>query len=224
MIWSWHELYKWLSKPTQSVIFERWLGVCNLRSLRDVLGSCIRRKDMSENLTVKERFLDFSECSYIGEVYAVIKKELELPEWCGENLDALWDAVTGMMYTPANITIKTATKKTALQQSVNDIVTVFHEAEEEYHEITVVVREWYSGSKPNTTTSSSQASYRLRWDFYAPHQNLIPRSFCCSSLPNRLRFAGLAAEDGRWIRGVACIFLSTRDNWHLSELISLRSI
>ena len=32
---------------------------------------------MSENLTVKERFLDFSECSYIGEVYAVIKKELE---------------------------------------------------------------------------------------------------------------------------------------------------
>ena len=96
---------------------------------------------MSENLTVKERFLDFSERSYIGEVYAVIKKELELPEWCGENLDALWDAVTGMMYTPANITIKTATKKTALQQSVNDIVTVFHEAEEEYHEITVVVRE-----------------------------------------------------------------------------------
>lgn len=35
---------------------------------------------MSENLTVKERFLDFSEYSYIGEVYAVIKKELELPE------------------------------------------------------------------------------------------------------------------------------------------------
>ena len=51
---------------------------------------------MSENLTVKERFLDFSECSYIGEVYAVIKKALELPEWCGENLDVLWDAVTGM--------------------------------------------------------------------------------------------------------------------------------
>ena len=40
---------------------------------------------MSESLYVKERVLDFSECSYIGEVYAVIKKELELPEWCGEN-------------------------------------------------------------------------------------------------------------------------------------------
>ena len=96
---------------------------------------------MSENLTIKERFLDNSKSSYIGEVNAAIKKEVDLPEWCGENLEALWDAVTGMMYTPANITIKTATKKTALQQSVNDIVTVFHEAEEEYHEITVVVRE-----------------------------------------------------------------------------------
>ena len=95
---------------------------------------------MSESLSVKERVLDFSECSYIGEVYAVIKKELELPEWCGENLDALWDAVTGMMYTPANITIRSATKREELQQSVDDIIAVFREAEEEYHEITVVIK------------------------------------------------------------------------------------
>ena len=33
---------------------------------------------MSENLTVKERFLDFSECSYIGEVYAVIKNATQI--------------------------------------------------------------------------------------------------------------------------------------------------
>ena len=95
---------------------------------------------MSESLSVKERVLDFSECSYMGEVYAVIKKELELPEWCGENLDALWDAVTGIMYTPANITIKRATKRVELQQSIDDIIAVFCEAEEEYHEITVVIR------------------------------------------------------------------------------------
>jgi ribonuclease inhibitor len=95
---------------------------------------------MAENLTIKERYLDFSECSYIGEIYAVIKKELELPEWCGENLDALWDALTGMMYTPASIIINIETKKKDLQQSVNDIVTVFREAEEEYHEITVSIK------------------------------------------------------------------------------------
>ena len=95
---------------------------------------------MSESLSVKERVLDFSECSYIGEVYAVIKKELELPEWCGENLDALWDAVTGMMYTPAHIIIRSATKSEELQQSIDDIISVFREAEEEYHEIAVVIR------------------------------------------------------------------------------------
>ena len=95
---------------------------------------------MSESLSVVERVLDFSKCSYIGEVYDVIKKELELPEWCGENLDALWDAVTGMMYTPANITIRSATKSKELQQSIDDIITVFREAEKEYHEIAVVIR------------------------------------------------------------------------------------
>ena len=47
-----------------------------------------------------------------------------------------------------------------------------------------------SASKVFTLSSSSQASYRLRRVFYASHQKLIVRSFCCSSLPNRIRFAG----------------------------------
>ena len=93
---------------------------------------------MSEKRIVKKRILDFSECSYIGAIYAVIKKELELPEWCGENLDALWDAVTGIMYTPAVVVIKAAAKK-ELQPCINDIIAVFREAEQKYHEITVSV-------------------------------------------------------------------------------------
>ena len=87
----------------------------------------------------KNYTLDFSGCAYIGEVYAVIKKELELPSWCGENLDALWDALTGMMYTPAKIIIRTTAKRAELQQSINDIVEVFCEAETEYGEIRITV-------------------------------------------------------------------------------------
>ena len=34
--------------------------------------------------------LDFSECCYLGEVYEVIRRGLELPEWFGANPDALW--------------------------------------------------------------------------------------------------------------------------------------
>ena len=93
-----------------------------------------------EERELKRFNLDFSECRYLGEIYAHIKSALELPKWCGENLDALWDAVTGMMYTPANITIRSATKREELQQSVDDIIAVFREAEEEYHEITVVIK------------------------------------------------------------------------------------
>ena len=85
--------------------------------------------------------LDFSECRYLGEIYAQIKSVLELPHWCGENLDALWDAVTGMMYTPAEVTIMPQTRTKELQEDVKEIITVFQEAQDEYNEISVIVLE-----------------------------------------------------------------------------------
>ena len=54
---------------------------------------------------MKKFQLDFSKCTTWGEIYAVIKRELELPEWCGENVNALWDALTGIMHVPAEITV-----------------------------------------------------------------------------------------------------------------------
>ena len=95
---------------------------------------------MSEEIIPKERNLDFSSCSYIGEIYRVIKSELELPAWCRENLDALWDAITGIMYTPAKITIKRIIRRTELQSSVDEIIAVFQKAEKRFREITVIVK------------------------------------------------------------------------------------
>ena len=85
--------------------------------------------------------LDFSECRYLGEIYAQIKSVLELPQWCGENLDALWDAVTGMMYTPAEVTIIPKVRRKELQEDVKEVITVFQEAQDEYNEISVIVLE-----------------------------------------------------------------------------------
>ena len=82
--------------------------------------------------------LDFSNCSTWGEVYCEIKKKLELPDWCGENLDALWDAVTGMMYTPAHITVSKKVKNNGLAADVQQIISVLYEAEEKYGQITVI--------------------------------------------------------------------------------------
>ena len=83
--------------------------------------------------------LDFSECRYLGEIYAHIKSVLELPKWCGENLDALWDALTGMMYTPAEVTIIPEVRRKELQEDVKEIISVFQEAQQEYNEISVIV-------------------------------------------------------------------------------------
>ena len=89
----------------------------------------------------KDRVLDFSSCKYLGEIHEIIRTELDLPDWYGANLDALWDAVTGLMYVPANVKIvfKPETKASqSLSEEVGKIIAVFVEAEKEYGEITVV--------------------------------------------------------------------------------------
>ena len=94
---------------------------------------------MAEQLEVKVRNLDFSDCKYLGEVYEVLRNELELPAWCGSNLDALWDAVTGIMYTPAEIRIAGTAGRSSLMAEVEQVISLLREAEETYHEITVIV-------------------------------------------------------------------------------------
>lgn len=91
---------------------------------------------------VVERILDFSDCRYLGEVHKIIQEKLELPEWYGKNLDALWDALTGIMYVPANIKIIYKPKKIAsmeLSDEICKIIGVFKEAVQEYNEFTLSV-------------------------------------------------------------------------------------
>ena len=85
--------------------------------------------------------LDFSECSTWGEVYREIKKKLELPDWCGENLDALWDALTGIMYIPAEITVSKKVANKGLLSVIEQIIDVMREAGNTYHEIAVIEKE-----------------------------------------------------------------------------------
>ena len=90
----------------------------------------------------KDRVMDFSSCKYLGEIHEIIRNELELPEWYGANFDALWDAVTGFMYVPANIKIiyKPETKASqSLSEEVEKIISLFIEAREEYGQITVII-------------------------------------------------------------------------------------
>ena len=42
--------------------------------------------------------LDFSDCRYLGEVHLILKEKFGLPEYYGENWDALWDCLDGLFY------------------------------------------------------------------------------------------------------------------------------
>lgn len=37
--------------------------------------------------------LDFSKCKYLGEIHLMLKEKFGLPEYYGENWDALWDCL-----------------------------------------------------------------------------------------------------------------------------------
>lgn len=90
----------------------------------------------------KERILDFSDCQYLGEVHQIIKYVLELPDFYGQNLDALWDSLTGIMYLPANIRIIFKPQKSMsveFLRGVEKIIEVFKEAEQEFGQIKVTV-------------------------------------------------------------------------------------
>ena len=96
---------------------------------------------MENDIKVKYE-LDFSECTTVGEIYAVIREVLNLPEEFGENLSALWDVITGMIPVPAEISVIKCAKNLELISYIEKIIVILHRAEKEEHlELRVVVKE-----------------------------------------------------------------------------------
>lgn len=82
--------------------------------------------------------IDFSKCKYPMDLHNTIREKLNLPEWYGNNLDALWDMLTGFIETPVNITViyKPENKSSeSLKENVQKIIECFKEASEEDEEI-----------------------------------------------------------------------------------------
>ena len=87
---------------------------------------------------MKTVVLDFSDCKYIGSLHRIIKEGFDLPDWYGNNSDALWDALIGLIEVPVKVKIvyhpKTADTK-RMKSYVDEIIGIFREAEIQYHEI-----------------------------------------------------------------------------------------
>ena len=92
--------------------------------------------------SAKQFELDFSKCSTLGEVYDVIKYELDLPEWFGGNMSAFWDALTGIIEVPAVIIFHKQVRNKDLSPFVEKLIEIAHRAErEEYLELAVIEKE-----------------------------------------------------------------------------------
>lgn len=74
-------------------IFDPWYTRDFQRSFDDVWLGCLGLLDA---LLGDDVLLDFSECVTRKELYAVLRREMLWQEFFGENLDALWDILTGL--------------------------------------------------------------------------------------------------------------------------------
>ena len=82
--------------------------------------------------------IDFSKCKYPLDLHNEIRKKLELPEWYGNNLDALWDMLTGFIETPIEITVIYKPENKAaknLKENILKVIETFKEAAQEDEEI-----------------------------------------------------------------------------------------
>ncbi|MBQ1278886.1 MAG: barstar family protein [Clostridia bacterium] len=87
---------------------------------------------------MKSISIDFSQCKYPMDIHCEIKEKLKLPEWYGNNSDALWDMLVGFISTPIEITVIFKPEKEVsknLKESVLRIIEIFKEAAAEDVEI-----------------------------------------------------------------------------------------
>ena len=59
-------------------------------------------KPITENPIV----LDFTGCRYLGQIHRILKEKFGLPEYYGENWDALWDCLGGLFYRDGEIVVE----------------------------------------------------------------------------------------------------------------------
>ncbi|PUA38057.1 barnase inhibitor [Paenibacillus elgii] len=81
---------------------------------------------------MRDILLDGREIDNVGQLHAVLKEALELPEYYGNNLDALWDCLTGWVEMPLTIRwlhFQESEKK--LGEYSNHLLLLFRDAERE---------------------------------------------------------------------------------------------
>ncbi len=82
---------------------------------------------------MKKYIVDFENATSYNEFYDALIKGLEFPEWCGKNMSAIWDLLTGWLETPALVEIKNSDKiEMSLRVKFNLLIKILKRTEEWY--------------------------------------------------------------------------------------------
>ncbi|SFJ13686.1 ribonuclease inhibitor [Kaistella treverensis] len=78
---------------------------------------------------MKTIYIDFSQIGDYEEFYEQLKEKLELPEFFGDNLDALYDSLTGFVEMPLHIEF--VNMGVDQLEDFEDLLTTLEDADEE---------------------------------------------------------------------------------------------
>jgi ribonuclease inhibitor len=79
---------------------------------------------MMNNITI-----DFSDVNNQRQLHALLKRALSLPDYYGENLDALWDMLGGWIDTPVKLKLNGLSHLRRQLGTLGDqVIDVFHKA------------------------------------------------------------------------------------------------
>jgi len=78
---------------------------------------------------MKTIYIDFAEIGDYEEFYEQLKQKLELPEFFGDNLDALYDSLTGFVEMPLHIEF--VNMGVDQLEDFEDLLTTLEDADEE---------------------------------------------------------------------------------------------
>lgn len=74
--------------------------------------------------------IDLSGCRYLGEVHLLLKEKFGLPEYYGENWDALWDCLDGRFEDHGEVTVQVSGyEDTNFQGEIQKMLEVFADVE-----------------------------------------------------------------------------------------------
>ena len=101
-----------------------------------ILTGCMQTKEMRilEDNKMKTVTIDFSNCKYAQDLYEETIKAMEFSDWCGRNLDAIWDMLKGEEEMTVHFKGMEKLSKD-LQQEALEIFNVFVDAEQESGDI-----------------------------------------------------------------------------------------